>query len=109
MKFIRVASCILSCSGVIFLMEGFASAALLPVNLCCESKASPVGLSEPSPRLSWQEVDTIPGERGQFQTACEIQVASSLQLLTNNQPDLWDTGEMPANQTSQIAYAGSAL
>jgi alpha-L-rhamnosidase len=107
MKFITVASCILSCSGVIFL--GSASAALLPVNLCCESKTSPVGLSEPGPRLSWQEVDTIPGERGQFQTACEIQVASSLQLLTNNQPDLWDTGEMATNQTSQIAYAGSAL
>jgi alpha-L-rhamnosidase len=36
-------------------------------------------------------------------------VASSLQVLTNNTGDLWDTGQVVTNQTSQISYAGSAL
>jgi alpha-L-rhamnosidase len=86
-----------------------ALAGLTPVDLRCESKTNPLGLSETSPRLSWQEVVTVPGERAQYQTACQIQVASSLQLLTNNQGDLWDTGQMATNQTSQIAYAGTTL
>ena len=40
-----------------------------PVDLRCESKLDPLGLGETSPRLSWQEVATLPGERGQYQTA----------------------------------------
>jgi alpha-L-rhamnosidase len=91
------------------LVAGSAFAGILPVDLCCESKVNPLGLSETSPRLSWQTVATIPGERGQYQTGYQIQVASSLQVLTNNQGDLWDTGKVTTNQTSQIAYAGSAL
>jgi alpha-L-rhamnosidase len=59
--------------------------------------------------LSWQDVATVPGERGQFQSAYQIQVASSLQVLANNQGDLWDTGQVATNQASQLAYAGSAL
>jgi alpha-L-rhamnosidase len=81
----------------------------MPVNLSCESKSNPLGLSESSPRLSWQEVATLPGERGQFQTAYQIQVASTWQALTNNQGNLWDTGKVATNQTSQIVYGGSAL
>jgi len=86
-----------------------AFAGIQPANLRCESKLNPLGLSETSPRLSWQEVTTIPGERGQYQTAYQIQVASSLQVLTNNQGDLWDTGQVATNQTSQIAYVGKVL
>lgn len=78
-------------------------------NLECESKPDPIGLSETSPRLSWQDVATVPGARGQNQVAYQIQVASSLGVLANNQGDLWDTGLVTTNQTAQIAYAGSAL
>jgi alpha-L-rhamnosidase len=109
MKFFKTTNRLLAWCWLAFLVPDSASAGILPVNLCCESKPSPLGLSETSPRLSWQEVDTIPGARGQFQTAYRIQVASALQLLTNDQPDLWDTGEVATNQTSQITYAGSAL
>jgi len=86
-----------------------AFAGLQPVNLLCEAKLNPLGLSETSPRLSWQDVATVPGERGQYQTAYMIQVASSLQVLTNNQGDLWNTGQVATNQASQVAYAGSTL
>jgi len=80
-----------------------------PTNLQCESKPNPLGLSETSPRLSWQDVATLPSARGQYQTAYQIQVASSPQLLAANHGDLWDTGQIATNQTSQIAYAGSTL
>lgn len=82
---------------------------IVPVDLRCESKTSPIGISEPSPRLSWQDVATISGERGQYQTGYQIQVASSLEELTNNQGNLWDTGQVATNQTSQITYAGLVL
>jgi alpha-L-rhamnosidase len=109
MRFIKTAGCVLICFRIIFFFDCSAFSEILPANLCCESKPNPLGLSETSPRLSWQDVDTISSERGQFQTAYRIQVASSLQTLTNNQGDLWDTGEVVTNQTAQVAYTGSAL
>jgi len=91
------------------LVAGSAFAGLTPVVLRTEAKFNPLGLTETSPRLSWQDADTLPGERGQYQTAYQLQVASSLPELTNNLGDLWDTGWVPTNQTSQIAYAGKPL
>ena len=109
MKFVKVGSGLWSSGWMILLAASSTFGGIVPVELRCESKLNPLGLGETSPRLSWQEVATLPGERGQYQTAYEIQVASSLQVLTNNQGDLWDTGQVATNQTSQIAYAGSAL
>ena len=54
-------------------------------------------------------MSTIAGERGQFQSAYQIQVASSSALLAANQGDLWDTAQVATNRTTQIPYAGSAL
>jgi hypothetical protein len=92
-------------------MLTFSAAAqgISPTNLECEAKINPIGLTETSPRLSWQVVATSQGARGQYQSAYQIQVASSAQLLTNNQGDLWDTGQVMTNQTSQISYGGSTL
>jgi alpha-L-rhamnosidase len=105
-----VRNCIRSCGcWLIILAAGSSYAGILPVELRCESKVNPLSLTETSPRLSWQDESNIAGERGQYQVAYQIQVASSLQSLTNNVGDLWDTGEVMTNQTSQIAYAGPAL
>jgi alpha-L-rhamnosidase len=86
-----------------------AFAGIVPVQLRCEARPNPVGLSEASPRLSWQVTTTIAGERGQSQSAYQIQVASSPELLADNQGDMWDTGQVVSDQTSQISYGGSAL
>lgn len=108
MKFFKLfGSAPWACS--IWLAASAAGAGIVPVDLRCESLSSPLGLSETSPRLGWQDVATVPGERGQFQTAYQIQVASSLQNLTNSQGDLWDTRQVATNQSSQIAYAGTPL
>jgi len=109
MKFVKLAGCVRACCWVSLLVVCSAKAGIQPVALRCESKLDPLGLSETSPRLSWQLLATVAGERGQYQTGYQIQVASSLQVLTNNQGDLWDTGQVATNQASQIAYAGSAL
>ena len=98
-----------SCGCALFWATGAWAAGILPVQLECESKSGPVGISEPSPRLSWQVQGTVPGERGEFQTAYQIQVASSPQILALNRGDLWDTGPLATNQTAQIAYRGAAL
>jgi alpha-L-rhamnosidase len=105
----KLAGFIRACGWLISLVAGSAFASILPADLRCELMSSPLGISETSPRLSWQVVATIPAERGQYQTAYQIQVASSLQVLTNNQGDLWDTGLVATNQTSQIGYGGSRL
>ena len=94
---------------MILFAAGSAFAGIQPANLLCESKPNPLGLSETNPRLSWQDVATDPSERGQYQTAYMIQVASSLQILTNNQGDLWNSGQVATNQTSQVGYGGSSL
>jgi alpha-L-rhamnosidase len=101
--------------GLISLAVGlllpFSAAAqgISPTNLACEAKSNPLGLTETSPRLSWQDVAVVPGARGQCQTAYQIQVASSPQILAANQGNLWDTGAVTTNETSQIAYAGPTL
>src|ERR1039457_4502188 len=88
---------------IIVLPFSVAAQGIFATNLQCESKSNPLGLTETSPRLSWQEVATVPTARGQYQTAYQVQVASSPQLLAANQGDLWDTGQTGTNQTSQIA------
>jgi alpha-L-rhamnosidase len=89
--------------------SAFAQGTMQASNLRCENRVGPLGLTESSPRLGWQDVATSPGSRGLYQTAYQIQVAGSLQMLTNNQGTLWDTGVVSTNQMSQIAYAGAAL
>lgn len=86
-----------------------AHAGIIPTNLLCESQSGPIGITETAPRLSWQLVDTIAGERGQCQTSYRIQVASSPQILASNQGDLWDTGQVTSNRTTQIVYGGLPL
>jgi alpha-L-rhamnosidase len=94
---------------VVLLPFSAAAQGILPTQLQCESKSNPIGICETSPRLSWQDVATVAGTRGQSQTAYQIQVASSSQLLAGNHGDLWDTGQITTNQTAQIPYAGSTL
>ena len=69
MKFVKMGSGLWSSGWMILLAACSTFGGIQPVELRCESKLNPLGLSETSPRLSWQEVATVPGERGQYQTA----------------------------------------
>ena len=78
-------------------------------DLRCEYLVDPLGLDAAQPRLSW--ILTAPGEtpRNLSQGSYRILVASSPELLAKDQGDLWDSGQVKSDETSQIAYAGVAL
>lgn len=74
--------------------------------LRCEYLSTPLGLDDAKPALSW----TIRDERrGVVQTAYRVLVASSADLLAQDQGDLWDSGEVASDQSHLVDYAGKAL
>ena len=79
---------------------------LAPVNLRCEYLKNPVGIDVRQPRLSW--VDRHTG-RAQVQTAYQILVASSPELLAREKGDEWDTGKTASDDPTQVVYKGKAL
>jgi len=82
------------------------NAAMPPLALRCEYRVNPAGIDEVQPRLSWRVESS---ERGQKQTAYQILVASSPELLQANTGDLWDSGKISSDETVNIAYAGKPL
>src|SRR5690348_13055729 len=67
-----------------------ASGALRVTRLTCEYRTRPLGIDRMHPLLGWQE-QAAPEDRGRYQTAYQIQVASSPALLTGGKPDMWDS------------------
>lgn len=78
----------------------------LATDLRCEYLVNPVGIDEPSPRLSWRIESAT---RGQKQSAYQLLVASSPELLARDVGDLWDTGRVESDQSVHLAYAGKPL
>jgi alpha-L-rhamnosidase len=75
-------------------------------NLRCEYLRNPLGIDHPAPRLSWQLQSDA---RAQKQTAYQILVASTMDLLAADQADLWDSGKVRSDQCVHVEYAGRAL
>ena len=74
--------------------------------LTVDHEAGPLAVDDPAPMLAWQ----LGGSgRGILQSAYEVSVASSTQLLDADQPDLWDSGRVASDESTGIAYDGSAL
>jgi alpha-L-rhamnosidase len=96
---------VLGAFAALFLLAQ-ARADLTVSKLRCEYLVDPIGIDEIHPRLSWV---VSSAERGEKQTAWQILVASSPEALAANQGDLWDSGKIPGDATSQITYAGIAL
>ncbi len=88
------------------LLAGIASAAVAAKDLRCEYLTDPLGIDAGSPRLSWILTSD---QRGEKQTAYQILVASSAGLLNADTGDLWDSGKVESDESSQIAYVGKAL
>ena len=70
-------------------------------NLRCDYLENPIGIDNPKPRLSWT---MVADRRGARQVAYQIRVGS-----TAGASDLWDTGRVESDESTQIAYAGAAL
>ena len=80
--------------------------AITVTDLRCESAVNPLGIDAVSPRLSWVLTSS---EKGQKQTAYQILVASDEAGLRNEQPDIWDSGRVVSDQSTQVVYGGPAL
>ena len=86
-----------------------ADSALAPADLRCEYTRNPLGVDTLKPRLSWKLETSAPAPRGQKQSAYRLLVASSLEILRQNQGDLWDSGRVASDQSQQVAYEGNPL
>ena len=75
-------------------------------HLRTEYQIDPLGLDETEPRLSWRLQDD---RRGARQTAYRVLVASSLEQLSADQGDLWDSGRVESDATAHIVYSGVSL
>jgi len=84
-------------------------AAVSPAALQCNGLANPIGVDSPSPTLSWQLTSDQPTARGVKQSAYHILVASTPELLAQDQGDLWDSGKINSDSSLDIAYAGKPL
>ena len=72
--------------------------------LRCENATNPLGVEAAHPRLSW-----VFAGGGGVQTAYQVIVASSKEKLNAGEGDLWDSGRVVSNQTTEVPYQGKAL
>ncbi len=75
-------------------------------DLRCEFATNPLGIDARQPRFSWILEHF---ERGQHQTAYQIQVASTLEQVENGIADLWDSGKAQSSNLPLVEYAGLPL
>ena len=92
------------------LIHGRAFAAEV-THLRCESRHDPIGIDVAQPRLSWvmEERSQNTEIRGIQQTAYQVLVASSVELLARDQGDMWDSGQVASDQSIAVRYAGKPL
>ncbi len=77
-----------------------------PVELRVDGLKTPLGIDDPAPRFSWQLQDPA---RGAKQSAYELQVASSAELLKSGKADVWDSGRIESGDSLNVRYAGPAV
>ncbi len=71
-----------------------------------EHLVNPLGIDVEKPRLSWM---LSAGPRGRRQSAYQVLVASSPELLRKDKGDLWDSGKISSDQNTFVPYAGQPL
>jgi alpha-L-rhamnosidase len=87
-------------------------AAVAPIvitDMRTEGVLQPMGIEEAAPRFSWRYEASPEAPRGFRQQAYRIQVASSLEKLSQGQADLWDSGKQTGADTLAAIYAGKPL
>jgi alpha-L-rhamnosidase len=77
-----------------------------PFDLRCEFTVNPIGLDITKPRFSWALNHP---RRGQYQTAYQILVSSSLSKLMVDEGDVWDSGKVISKNSINIVFEGSPL
>ncbi|HEY5507252.1 MAG TPA: alpha-L-rhamnosidase N-terminal domain-containing protein, partial [Paludibacter sp.] len=81
---------------------------VIPVDLRCDFWVNPKGIDVSKPVLSWT-IKASTGKRVMRQTAYELIVASSIEMLNRNKGDMWNSGKVPSDKMGQIEYEGKQL
>jgi alpha-L-rhamnosidase len=100
-----LAACVLAL-GLPAASHAAESGGLKVERLRCEYLASPLGIDETTPRLTWIVTS---GQRSQRQTAYRILVAGNTEELANGNGTLWDSGRVESGETVNVPYAGKPL
>ncbi|MFV0522609.1 MAG: family 78 glycoside hydrolase catalytic domain [Mangrovibacterium sp.] len=99
--------CQLLLSAVLMLCSCFSGFAQVSIQeISCEQQKNPMGIESINPRLSWK---IISQERAVYQTAYQIIVASSINKLSEEDADLWNSGKVQSDQSQYVAYQGKEL
>ena len=80
-----------------------------PSALKCEYLTNPLGIDIVAPRLSWKLVAASDQVFNQKQQAYQILVATSAEKLTEEKADLWNSGKVNSDATTQLGYKGKPL
>lgn len=75
-------------------------------HLYCEYLPEPPAIGTRKPRFSWEV--PLPG-RARRQTAYQVLVASSPDLLQPGGADLWDSGKVESSRSTHVVYEGAEL
>ncbi len=86
-----------------------AAASVDVADLRCEYLKDPLGIDVKEPRLSWRLTAKDSAARGLRQTAYRLLVSSSLQRLSKDQGDRWDSDEVASSESAHVVYAGKPL
>ena len=111
---VRLLSCLMLTLGLLSIRSHASaqepgSSTCQPDRLRCEYLVNPLAVGVSQPRLDWILVGPSATPRNMSQTAYQILVASTPDLLKHDQGDLWDTGKVMSRETTQIGYQGKAL
>lgn len=77
-----------------------------PSDLRCEYLRNALGIDVRKPRFSWLLTNS---QRGELQSAYQVLVATSPELLDQQKGNQWDSGEVKSDNSIQVAYAGQPL
>jgi alpha-L-rhamnosidase len=76
------------------------------VNLRCEYLKNPVGIDTRVPRFSWELTGE---ERNLYQSAYQLLIASSPDILDHDKADIWNSGRIKSTENIQVEYKGKSL
>ncbi|MFC5403318.1 family 78 glycoside hydrolase catalytic domain [Cohnella soli] len=79
---------------------------LIATRLTVEYVENPLGIDRKQPGLGWQ---LQAAERNSRQTAYQIIVSRSEELLREDVGDVWDTGKVASDQSQHVIYEGAPL
>lgn len=72
----------------------------------CNYQAAPLGIDDAHPQFSWRIVSNT---ENTMQTAYQILVSSSRELLSADEGDVWDSGKQLSAKSAGVTYDGKEL